>query len=625
MALDAPVMYMKHLFAVIVTTTITALLFFVQTAQLQAQGCEHWVAPTPHGDDDNPGTFVRPWATLEHASAHVPDSSCTVWVKDGIYSGENHLVERFATPTIFIAVNAYQAILQNDGMVINLDGARNMTFEGFEVRHTGPGANELVVKVDRADNVWSEHITFRNNIFHDSFNNDLLKIHNGARFITVENNVLYNSGSSEHHMDVNGVTDVTIRDNIFFNDFAGSGRSDPRNTKAFITIKDSNGKADGLEGNERITVRRNVFLNWEGGRETFVQVGNDGKAYHEARDVRIENNLMIGNTSNEVFAAFGVRGSKNVTFTNNTVVGDLPSSAFAFWISRKELNPLNQNIGFYNNIWSDPTGTMGADGSGSANEFSNGDPAHTSNLVLDNNLYWNGGEPIPPGDLVSPLSDDARRIVADPLLNANHASIVLPRWNGTAFLSGERYVRQEFVRLVEEYGKLPPTSLAIGNADPAFAPADDILGRARTATPELGAYEYAILLQGSSDRTDIQLHWTELNEPGVASQSITYHTGPNMMTVISGIPAAARTYKLTNLLPSTLYTVTLTVHDADSGVLAQSNTLTLETAAVNHYLPSIINCCASGAGIGRMIAAAMVASLHNSLQDGRQPSTVCAR
>jgi hypothetical protein len=348
----------------------------------------------------------------------------------------------------------------------------------------------LLVSVDRSKEGWAEWIVFRNNIFHDSYNNDLLKIHNGSRFVTVEGNIFYNQGSSDQHLDVNSVTDVTIQDNIFFNDFTGSDRINPNDSKHFIVIKDSNGNEDGLEGSERITVRRNVFLNWEGGEgETFVQVGNDGKPYFEARNVRIENNLMVGNSSNKAGAAFGIRGAKDVYFINNTITGDLPSSAYAFWISLKDLNPQNQNIYFYNNIWSDQTGTMGADLSGSSNKFSNGNPAHTNTLILDNNLYWNGDETIPAGDLVSPLIHDARPIIANPLLNTDHDNILLPRWSGSAFLSGSRTIREEFIRLVETYGRITEDSPAAGKADPALSPPDDILGNFRPRQPDLGAYE----------------------------------------------------------------------------------------------------------------------------------------
>jgi hypothetical protein len=456
-----------------------------------AQSCAYWVAPAPAGSDKNPGSLAQPWATLKHAAETVPDNHCTVWFLEGDYLGNNRINRRFTTQTYFISRTPYQAILKHNGVVVHISGGMKIVLEGFIFTHSGPEANPLVVVVDRSSQGWAEWVIFRNNIFHDSYNNDILKIHNGSRFITVENNVFYNQGPTEEHMDVNSVTDVMIQDNIFFNDFEGSGRKNTHDTKQFIVIKDSNENADGLEGSERIYVRRNIFLNWEGREgETFVQVGLDGKPYHEAKDVRIENNLLIGNSANKVGSAFGIRGARDVSLRNNTIVGDLPSSAFAIWISIADRNPLNENIHLYNNIWVDPLQSMGSDGSGSANKFSRGNPSATDNLILDNNMYWNGGKKIPHGDVISPQPNDVRRVVKDPRINTDHAEIVLPRWNGTSFLSGNATIREEFVRLVETFGKIPDSSPAIGKADPTFAPADDILGRQRGSKPDMGAYQY---------------------------------------------------------------------------------------------------------------------------------------
>ena len=456
---------------------------------VQNRLCEYWVAPTPEGNDNNPGSRNRPWATMEHAADKIPDQGCTVWFKPGVYFGQNSLDHRFSVPAIFKSEKPYQAIIENDASPLKVNGGRNLVFEGFEFRHSNPGADIIVIQIQRSNEFWSENITLRNNIIHDSYNNDLLKVYNGSRFVTIENNVFYNQGDREQQIDINSVTDVVVQDNIFFNDYAGSGRSAPDESKHFITIKDSNKNEDGLLGSERITIRRNVFLNWQGGLETFLKIGNDGEPFFEAKDVLVENNLMIGNSGDQLSAAFGISGARNVNYRNNTVVGDLPSSAYAFHVTVKGQNPLNEDIFFYNNIWSDPTGSMGADLNGRPNEFSDGDPTGVYNLILDNNYYWNGGRPIPPGELVTPTIDDARMVSANPQINTNYMNIVLPRWNGNTFLSGSRSIREEFVRLVGKYGSLPFSSPALGKADPDLSPHDDILGRFRPEKPSMGAYD----------------------------------------------------------------------------------------------------------------------------------------
>jgi hypothetical protein len=470
-----------------------AVLALPAVARAQAP-CAFYVAPPPAGSDSNPGTPAAPWATLNWASSRVfathPGGGCTVWFMDGVYTGVNSLYERFASPTWFRAMNPYRAVFQRPGPSVQLFGARHMVFEGFRFTHSGPGAGGLVVQVqmDGGSGLWSEEIVFRNNVFHDSWNNDILKVNNGARFVRVEGNVFYNQTGADEHIDVNGVTDVVISDNVFFNDFAGSGRPNANDTSSYIVIKDSGAL---IGGSARVTVRRNVFLNWEGvAGSNFVLVGEDGQPFHEGRDVLVENNLLIGNAPNEMRAPFGVKGGRGVTFRSNTVVGDLPGCAYGLRLNREGSNPQNENISFWNNVWSDPTGTMGA-GCGGGNDFSDGASTESTGVQLDRNLYWNGGAAIPPGDVLSPLVDDARRVVGDGGFNANQAAIVLPRWNGAAFPSGSTTIRQELERLVAAYGVPAAGGPAVDQADRSRAPADDILGRPRSAgaAPDLGAFE----------------------------------------------------------------------------------------------------------------------------------------
>ena len=262
---------------------------------------------------------------------------------------------------------------------------------------------------------------------------------------------------------------------------------------------------DGVLGASDIRVRRNVFLNWEGSTgSNFVLAGEDGKPYHEAYDVVVENNLMLGNSSNTMRSSFGVKGSRDITFRNNTVVGDLPSLAFAMRLNTEGSNPNLQNIEFYNNVWSDPSGTMGATAGSNNDDFSDTPPGDTDSFVLDTNLYYNGVDLIPlDGSELINYTDDTNATIGNPQLPAQNG-LILPRWSpglGT-FVGGSSSIAQVFARLVDLYGRPAPGSVVIGRANPIHAPLDDILGNLRDATPDLGAVESSAIFTDGFESSD---------------------------------------------------------------------------------------------------------------------------
>ena len=461
-----------------------ALVTCLQVDDARAADCEFWVSTG--GDDSNPGTVTEPWATLGHASDAVPDQDCLVLVAPGVYSGAQDIGRRFTTTTTFRSSVPYAAVFESASTVIKLNGARNVVLEGFEIRHSGPGADGYLVIADRSSDAWSEQITIRNNVIHDSYDNDLLKLHNGVRFATVEGNVFYNQGPSEQHLDINSVTDIVIRGNLFFNDFGASGRANASDTKHYIVVKDSNEGDDGLLGSERVTIEGNVFSGWQGGNESLIQAGNDGKAYHEVKSLRIVDNLILGAGPDSANTVLGIAGADGVVFDHNTVSGDFPSHSEAFRVTVKGSNPQNRNVSFHNNIWSDPTGTMGAQPSESEGDFSGGDASSVSGLSLGTNLYWNGGAALPSGDVLSP-NDDSNPIVGDPGLRLPILSEITPVWDGARFRGGDVTIREAFLRIVSTFGV--PSSSVVENGDPGFATSDDILGVNRSSSPSLGAVE----------------------------------------------------------------------------------------------------------------------------------------
>lgn len=498
-----------------------AALLVIDFAQAGAQANIFYVA-TDGSDQSGDGASTTPWATITHAVDSVPDGS-TILVRPGTYTGRVRLRQTFTQGIVIRSEIPYLAKLRNSSTVVTCFYGQGIIVEGFDIAHSGPGAGALVIQIQDLigepggdDRVG--RITLRNNILHDSYNNDILKINNGAEHVLVEGNIFYNQTGSDEHIDINSVTDVVVQDNVFFNDFAGSGRVNGNNTSSYIVIKDSNADHDTVIGSERITVRRNVFLNWEGSTgANFVLIGEDGKPYYEAEDVLVENNLLLGNSSNVMRAPFGVKGGKNILFRNNTVVGDLPSLAFVMRLNSEGSNPPNENIQFFNNIWSDSTGTMGAENPSRPNDFSDTPPGQTVSFQLQNNLFWNGGGSIPfdSNELIN-YTDDAAGLIDDPNL-PEQTNVTLPRWdpNRVRFADGSLTIRQAFERLVITYGVPTGESPIIDAADPGFSPSEDILGNPRPigATQDIGAVELEMLsslagdlnLDGNLTQDDVQL------------------------------------------------------------------------------------------------------------------------
>ncbi|MCP4021227.1 MAG: hypothetical protein GY729_05250 [Desulfobacteraceae bacterium] len=446
------------------------------------------------------GSSGNPWATITHALDNVPDDNSTILVKPGTYNGRVRLRGTFDNHATVKSETPYLARLRHTSVVVTCYYGQGITLEGFDIAHAGPGAGALVIQIqdligEPGGDDYVSDIVIKNNVLHDSYNNDILKINNGAGNVTVSGNMFYNQTGSDEHIDINSATDVIVEDNLFFNDFEGSGRTNNNDTSSFIVIKDSNGNYDSNLGSQRITVRRNIFFNWQGSTgSNFVLIGEDGKDYYEARDVLAENNLMLGNSSNVMRASFGVKGAANIIFRSNTVVGDLPSLAYAMRLNTEGSNLPCDNIYFYNNIWSDPTGTMGAENPSRPDDFSDTPSGETDYFEIDNNLYFNGADVIPESssEMVN-YTDDVSGVIADPLLPEN-SSPVIPRWDEAQqiFADGSGTIRQVFEQMVALYAVPADGSAVLGAADISNAPFDDILGDLRPTGDsecDMGAFQ----------------------------------------------------------------------------------------------------------------------------------------
>ncbi len=461
-------------------TMMLGLVLFAATGSLDTG--TFYVAKNG-SDDPRNGSQLRPWATITYAVAQAPDGS-TILVRPGTYQGRVRLERKFVKGIVVRSELPYRAVLRSHQQVVFCYACEGITLEGFDIAHDGDGAGAIVVQIDGGGGTGARNVVIRNNVLHDSFNNDVLKINNGARNVLVQGNVFYNQAGSDEHIDINSVEHVAVEDNVFFNDFAGSQRPLPAQTASFVVIKDSNDDDDGILGSRDVAIRRNVFLGWQGNRAFgFILVGEDGKPYYEAKDVMVENNLLLGDASADMRSPFGVKGCQGTVFRNNTVIGDLPGSAFAARINREGQNKPGDQIAFYNNVWADPTGTMG-----DLTDTLRGD---VGAFVLSHNLYWNGGGAIPFGtdDAVN-YTADRGRVVADPGLAAPRG-IAAPRWvadKGT-FADGSRSIDDVRRSLVDRFARPSAGSALVDRADPGNAPTDDIRGEKRGRAPDIGAFE----------------------------------------------------------------------------------------------------------------------------------------
>jgi len=438
------------------------------------------------------GSLNNPFPSINRAVTQVPDGA-TILVKKGLYKGQIRIKRKFNQGIIIKSEVPYQAQLTNNMRVIAFtNNASHITLEGFEIFHNNKKSKPLVIHIDGGASNKVNNITIKNNIIHDSFNNDLLKINNGAENINVVCNMFYNQGDSDEHIDINSAKNVKVTGNLFFNAFEKSNRTITKKSASYIVVKDSNNKEDNLLGAEDISIDGNIFFNWQGSHgHGFILVGEDGKDYYEANKVSIFNNLFLGNSKISMRSPLGIKGAKNVYFYNNTITGDLPSNAYAIRVNREGNNLINNNIALFNNMWSDPTGTMGSGDYETSIDFSDTTINQLGDYYFDNNLVYNGHNKIPYSffDKINP-TDDKHLKTIDPNL-PKHQDMALPVWDiDTQRFSGRFYsIEDVFIDLLYLYGIPESSNILYDNNQGNKTPDLDIMGNIRLPPYSLGAVE----------------------------------------------------------------------------------------------------------------------------------------
>jgi hypothetical protein len=477
---------------------VPLLLIVLFATEVQATHTA-WVATTG-SDTTGVGTFSRPWRTLDYVlNVGLPTLGAhEVRVMPGRYDDSVIIYRSFEEEVVVRSHIPHQAVLTNlDGggtiLAVYVAGDANIAIEGFVFNAEGSTGEPCTTRTANMIHFQdASNVRFENNIVYgnnrEPYCNDLLKINrsgspNYPRGIQILNNVFYNPSQVAGNDLIDSVRagELEIRGNIFFSDLGMNESHSFVMLKRQVVGEDVPPDAS----SPRYQISENIFLNWEGNPgEAMLTFGGDGVPTYEVSDALVENNLMIGNSGNPIDAPFQFKGVRDITVRSNTVVGDFPGTAYGFLAGTNADNPVVESLRIYNNVFFDPTGTMG-----SMFLFTFG-LTNNATFDLDNNLFWNDGNPLPTGGGVLPGAD-LNRVEADPGIETDQSAVVLPKWDTTLnqFESGSLTIEEEFARLVDAYGAIPAGSAAVGGSDPANAPAKDIRGWSRDGAPDLGAFE----------------------------------------------------------------------------------------------------------------------------------------
>src|SRR5688572_3018941 len=174
------------------TAIVSALAAYAQST--------YYVSPSGN-DSTGVGSASNPWATPARAIAQVPDNGSTIIVRDGTY-GQTLITRKFEKRVLLRAENAYRARIHNaNALALFVWNASNVEIAGFDIARTNPlTPHPLATHIAASTN-----IVFRNNVIHESYNNDLVKINEESRGVAIIGNIFRNQqGGAGQHIDVNG-------------------------------------------------------------------------------------------------------------------------------------------------------------------------------------------------------------------------------------------------------------------------------------------------------------------------------------------------------------------------------------------------------------------------------------
>jgi parallel beta-helix repeat protein len=408
----------------------------------------------PNGNDANPGSEAKPWATINKAAQTLLPGQ-TVLVRNGTYAGV--YINRSGKPGKPINFKAYPGAKPKiDITVINspgflLEGASYINIDGFDLDYRVPGVENANGKR------WEGGITIKEN----NYGPKPVRSHH----VTVTNNRVHGfpgGGIGSGLADYVTIAGNTIWETALWSEYDTSAISLYQNVEAdFLpgfhnviranTVFKNENKVPGAGiGSTTITDGNCIIIDDSRLTQKFLEDKTKYPAYKSS--TLIENNICAGNGGRGVH----VFSSDNVLVRHNTLFKNLQTLDIGDGtrIGGGELTAIAaSNVRFVNNIVYADTGVRATD------TYTGNDPIYVvKNIVFERNLYF-GTTNIP--------NKSSSDLIGDPLFESA----------GTNFLTANF--------------RLKTGSPAIDKALAGNSPTSDVGGKPRPlgAASDIGAWE----------------------------------------------------------------------------------------------------------------------------------------
>ncbi len=340
---------------------------------------------SPAGNDNNPGTFDKPFATIQHAVDQATPGTY-IYVRGGIYTEKINITRSGepGNPIVIAAFSGEEPIIDGVGKLPN-EGtytplvqikANHIIFRGFEIRNSTARG----LQVFQADDVLISNVNT-----HHHWNVGL-QVESSTN-VLVEDSVVWQNIRARPEAGIIGgggfqireSDQVTARRNVVFNNH-GEGLSPFRSTNIIVEeniIYDNRHANLYLSLDQTAVARRNLIYCTD--NREFWRTGGTGTG------LRAGNGLIINDETGGGWPETG----NNRTVINNIVVGC--GVNFAVFTQRPDAGLKGAVIAF--NTFVEARGDAGS-------EYSNiiimpGD--HTG-AIFANNLVWQSDEYIARGD-----------------------------------------------------------------------------------------------------------------------------------------------------------------------------------------------------------------------------------